>query len=1214
MEPSRNFDLRLSGTLAAVSVEVIDSPAGQTPAAAILPCTVSPQALEDLRDSAPGIDLKAIGSALWRCAFGAPAVAELWRASRAGVGDEGILRLRLTIDAAELAALPWELLYDETLGRFLALDGQTPVTRFTRLPISSAPWPQDRPLRLLFTGASPSDMFTLRVGQEWEGIEQMIAPLVKQGRLEVPDPLPEGATLSSLLAALRRKVDVWHFAGHGTDSGLVFCKDHSRSHPVDAGELGQMLLGEGVRLAVINACRAGAGGGQAASVAGALLRAGIPSVVAMQADVSDTAADAFAGAFYDAIAVGQGVDQAVTAARKAIWAAGTSEWWTPALFMRTPEGRIWRVLVKTVTEARARELAYLDGVIEKYKYWAEKYTPLAGVAEVRVAAADSHQLDLPDPFIPVGFEKLVEHGFGAEPRIERVPVNDLRKAVAKYMRLVVLGEPGSGKTTTLWRLAYDFAVAARRDPQAPLPLLVPLEAYSGPESALAYAQGYFEELGPHLPTYLRSKRVILLLDALNQMPQIDRTDRVERIQALLDQYHDVSVVVTCRALDYVETLKLEKLEVKPLKVGQQRAYLHRYLDKWDKFAGEKLFWQLCGGEEIADLWQKWQLAGGTWKQFWTAPDIPHDVRLSLHYADAEMWRVMRKDGPPPLQALGRNPFMLVMLAQVYVANKGVLPQNRGRLFAAFVDTLLRREEKHCDPLIWPGADPLRRAMTSLAYAMQTAGEFGTAVDAGWAAKQMAQQGIDGDKVVYLCASASLLDISNSQVRFVHQLVQEYFAALALAERLQQGDDLRQYWSWSKGQSEPFTFLIRLPDFDPQLELLLLISLRLQYDHGLNKHSSTDWAQPSGWEETFILLAGMLPTMTPLIEQLLPVNPALAARCIAESGGERPSMATIREVQDRLVGVITSSQSSVLERNAAGVAINHVGDPRRGVGLYADGLPDIEWVFVPAKDPKSGREEFIYGDEWKSNREVRTERDFWIARYPITYSQFQAFLDAPDGFRIPHWWDGLAASPEHHRDAGEQRFKHWNHPRENVSWYDAVAFCRWLTEKAKGHPNLLPVELNRGRDWKITLPTEWQWEKAARGHDGRQFPWAGEYERGIYLSGSMAGELFLDKTTPVGMYPHTEPNDSPYGIADLISNVWEWCLNEYYSPENVQEKGTADRVLRGGSSDMNHDFQPAYLRNPYSPDMGNRTIGFRVVIVGSTRQFLSPSHDVRNGRM
>ena len=313
-----NFDLHLAGSLASVTAQVLDSPAGQTPAPATLPCTAQPDAPDDLQ---------ATGRALWRCAFGAPAIAELWRAS---VALSDTLRLRLVIDSPELAALPWELLYDETLARFLALDGRSPVTRFLRLPIAPLPWPADRPLRLLFTGASPQDLPKLDVAGEWAGIEAGLAPLVQAHKLEA-SAIPEGATLAALLAALRRGVDVWHFAGHGVDNGLLFADAQGRLALADAGTLGQLLAGEGVRLAVLNACRAGAGGGAAASVAGALVRAGIPAVVAMQAEIGDAAAQAFAAAFYDAIAVGQGVDRAVTAGRKAIWAAGSTEWWAPAL-------------------------------------------------------------------------------------------------------------------------------------------------------------------------------------------------------------------------------------------------------------------------------------------------------------------------------------------------------------------------------------------------------------------------------------------------------------------------------------------------------------------------------------------------------------------------------------------------------------------------------------------------------------------------------------------------------------------------------------------------------------------------------------------------------------------------------------------------------------------------------------------------------------------
>ena len=171
------------------------------------------------------------------------------------------------------------------------------------------------------------------------------------------------------------------------------------------------------------------------------------------------------------------------------------------------------------------------------------------------------------------------------------------------------------------------------------------------------------------------------------------------------------------------------------------------------------------------------------------------------------------------------------------------------------------------------------------------------------------------------------------------------------------------------------------------------------------------------------------------------------------------------------------------------------DTRPGVGLRADGLPDIDWVPIPDDG------EFIYQED-----EHRTEPRFWIAHYPVTYAQYRAFLEAEDGYDLDRRWlepEPLAVPDGHRAKADRQQFKYWNHPAERVSWYDAVAFCRWLTAKVKaqveakveGWEKWLPPELARDQDWKITLPTEWQWEKAARGHDGREFPWGKRYISG-----------------------------------------------------------------------------------------------------------------------
>ena len=129
------------------------------------------------------------------------------------------------------------------------------------------------------------------------------------------------------------------------------------------------------------------------------------------------------------------------------------------------------------------------------------------------------------------------------------------------------------------------------------------------------------------------------------------------------------------------------------------------------------------------------------------------------------------------------------------------------------------------------------------------------------------------------------------------------------------------------------------------------------------------------------------------------------------------------------------------------------------------MPDIDWVEIPAGT-------FIYQDGEKQQLPA-----YAIARYPITHCQFQAFIEAPDGYPNPAWWQGLAEQPE---APAEARWDYANHPREMVNWYEAVAFCRWLS-------HLLGYE--------VRLPTEQEWEKAARGTDGREYPWGNGYRSG-----------------------------------------------------------------------------------------------------------------------
>jgi formylglycine-generating enzyme required for sulfatase activity len=219
--------------------------------------------------------------------------------------------------------------------------------------------------------------------------------------------------------------------------------------------------------------------------------------------------------------------------------------------------------------------------------------------------------------------------------------------------------------------------------------------------------------------------------------------------------------------------------------------------------------------------------------------------------------------------------------------------------------------------------------------------------------------------------------------------------------------------------------------------------------------------------------------------------------------------------------------------------------------------------------------------------------FHLAKYPVTDQQFQAFLDDPEGFSSPTWWEGLAADQEHISSPGEQRFDGGNHPRENVSWYDAVAFCRWMTEKVLGNEDNVGVPeqiVNKIRDegWEIRLPTEWEWQMAATGgQTDRKFPWGMDWDD----DRANTKHNQLNKTTAVGMYPS---GVSPVGAYDLSGNVWEWCLNAYSDPEDLDLSREDRRVLRGGSWYHWGSYATTEMRSRYYPDYRYNAGGFRVI--------------------
>ena len=293
------------------------------------------------------------GQALFEAVFNGP-VGNCYAVSRerAASLSHG-LRVKLLIQAPELAVLPWEYLYDVHRAEYICLSAHTPLVRYLELSQPVQALRVVPPLRILGVIASPSDLEPLNVEQEKGRIEQAVVGLLDSGLVELT--WLEGQSWRHLQRAMRGGPwHVLHFVGHGgfdasADEGLIaLVGEDGRSQFLHATQVGRLLADHNsLRLVVLNACEGARGGVQDvfSGTAAALVRRGIPAVLAMQYEITDRAAIELARGFYEALADGLPVDTAVTEARKAVSmeVANTVEWGTPVLYMRASDGVLFGV-------------------------------------------------------------------------------------------------------------------------------------------------------------------------------------------------------------------------------------------------------------------------------------------------------------------------------------------------------------------------------------------------------------------------------------------------------------------------------------------------------------------------------------------------------------------------------------------------------------------------------------------------------------------------------------------------------------------------------------------------------------------------------------------------------------------------------------------------------------------------------------------------------
>jgi formylglycine-generating enzyme required for sulfatase activity len=260
------------------------------------------------------------------------------------------------------------------------------------------------------------------------------------------------------------------------------------------------------------------------------------------------------------------------------------------------------------------------------------------------------------------------------------------------------------------------------------------------------------------------------------------------------------------------------------------------------------------------------------------------------------------------------------------------------------------------------------------------------------------------------------------------------------------------------------------------------------------------------------------------------------------------------------------------------------------GFRADAwyLPDDEllgFVEVPAgpflmgSDPVTDPQSFE-NEHWSEGSGPRSVDlpTYYIGRYEVTVAQYGAFVEAT-GHPVDD--QALLGPPDH--------------PVASVSWPDALAYARWLQTTLAGSDRT-PPEIARllNAGWRITLPTEAQWEKAARGTDGRIYPWGNVPARQFANYGSTA-------PLPVGSF---ECQVCPFGLQDMSGNVWEWTRSPHHSTPYDVADGRQDLeadalwTMRGGSFADPANLVRAAVRGGGDPGARRPFIGFRVVLSSS----------------
>jgi len=803
-------------------------------------------------------------------------------------------------------------------------------------------------------------------------------------------------------------------------------------------------------------------------------------------------------------------------------------------------------------------------------------------------------------------------------------------AVAISRFAVVLGSPGSGKSTFVNHLAFCLAQhhldvdynwlehlpGWPKDEADLLPVVVTLRdfaswAASQPTAGEATVGRFLEhwladrDLNDFHNVFcesLHAGRAIVFFDGLDEIPTgAQRAFVRDAVAGFARTYGKVRIVVTCRTFSYQ-------------KVDWQLPREQFPVFELAPFADEK----------IAQFIAAWHAELATLGAV-RSEDVD---TLVARLQEA----VQRSD----IARLAPNPLLLTVMALVH-AYRGRLPEARALLYEECTDLLLWR---------WEGMK-VGESESDKVGLRRLLGEAGLQdVDlkrALWGLAFDAHRGDGGNTEEEITA-----DIAETMLwkalRQLHPTQSLDWADRVVAQIKERAGLLVE--------REPGIYTFPHRTFQ---EYLAGSFLSVQAD--FPQQAVTLANEAAFWREVVLLavgrqvhVAGNLAQPLALVAELCPAacvddeacwqRAWLAGEVLWETGLNRVRQTQqgrdlLERVQERLAVLVDGGYLAPRDRWRAGDLLGGLGDQRPGV-------QEVLWVEIPAglflmgsRDDESD----VFDDEKPQHTLVLLR--YYISRFPVTNTQFRPFVEG-DGYTNRDYWtpsgwawregaeadltplegvgdedwrrryaEWLAWRPKERRD----RPYYWEHPEwgvpnrpvVGVTWYEAMAYCRWLkvqSSKSKVQSRVWkagwvePLDV-RHSTFDIRLPSEVEWEKAARGTDGLRYPW-GEWQE----DRANTEEVGLGQTSAVGLFPR---GLSPYGVLDMAGNVWEWTRSRWgvnvQKPDFVYpyvvgdgreaEESRAVPVARGGSWINLQRSARAGSRNWVIPDNFYDNLGFRV---------------------